>query len=146
MFFINFFCLLYMLFPFITYFKNIKCRMHFHFYLFFLVPPTILSQETITYDQGGKTTVLKCYVRSYLPLSSAVWCRLLPNNECLDKKSSIVLNGRGLRTIIFETSEELESASYKCKASNIIGAVESPHVQLHEKENDGIYYLVIIMT
>lgn len=108
-------------------------------FFFLLVQPTILSEETITYDQGGKTTVLKCNVRSYLPLTSAVWCRLLPNNECLNKKSRIILNGKGLRTIIFETSEELESATYKCKASNIVGAVESLPVKLNEKENDGIY-------
>ncbi|VDI30739.1 Hypothetical predicted protein, partial [Mytilus galloprovincialis] len=100
------------------------------------VPPKMFPPKTITYDEGGKTTVLKCYVRSYLPLKSAMWCRLLPNNECLDKKSSMASNGKGLRTIIYETSEELESAIYKCKASNIIGAVESPPIQLHENEKD----------
>ncbi|CAG2225393.1 unnamed protein product [Mytilus edulis] len=46
-------------------------------------------------------------------------------------------NGKGLRAIVFETSEELESA-YQCKASNIIGSVESPHVQLNENENNEI--------
>ncbi|CAC5411131.1 unnamed protein product [Mytilus coruscus] len=100
------------------------------------VPPKILSQETIKYDQGGKTTVLKCNVLSYLPLTSAAWCRLLPQNECVDIQSSIVWKGKGLRTIIFETSEELESATYKCMAGNIIGVVESPPVQLNENEND----------
>lgn len=105
---------------------------------FLLVPPTIVSQETITYDQGGNTTLLNCHVQSFLPLTSASLCKVT-NNECWEKKSRIVSNGKGQNTIISEIQDYAKSDTYKCKASNIIGTVESKIELPNEKEVAGNY-------
>ncbi|CAC5355627.1 unnamed protein product [Mytilus coruscus] len=98
---------------------------------FIPVPPIILSQETIETD--GRI-ILKCYVRSYIPLTSVIWYKGPGENICSDAKSNNVCSSNGMRTLTFESSVDYDITTYTCRASNLIGAVESIHVQLYDEE------------
>lgn len=99
-----------------------------------LVPPEILSQEIFeSYGDEGNIG-LKCYVRSYLPLTSMKWFKEPGESMFIDIKSNNVFSRNGIKTLTFEIHEKDNRATYKCIASNIFGTVESDPIQLNGKQ------------
>ncbi|CAC5383849.1 unnamed protein product [Mytilus coruscus] len=93
------------------------------------VPPLILSQEMIESD--GRNIELKCYLRSHLPLTSVIWCKEPGDRMFPDIKSYNGFSRNGIRALTYETRKKDDLATYKCKASNIIGTVESDPIQVN---------------
>lgn len=108
--------------------------------LFVLVPPEMLAQGVITSEPVGKNVVLKCIVKSYLPLTSLIWCNEHREHVLMDTKSSNVFSRKGIKPVMFETYLEYESETYKCVASNIIGSVESKPVQVYGSRHEGKHF------
>lgn len=96
-----------------------------------LVPPEIFSQEIV--ESEGQTFEPKCYVKSFLPLTSVIWCKEPGEHISTDIKSENVFSRKGIRTLTCEAREKDDIASYKCIASNIIGTVESDPVHINGK-------------
>ncbi|XP_076084462.1 uncharacterized protein LOC143055213 [Mytilus galloprovincialis] len=102
------------------------------------VPPDILSQEIVESERG--TFEPKCYVKSYLPLTSVTWCKEPGELISTDIKSENVFSRNGIRTLTCAIIEKDELASYKCIASNIIGTVESDPVHINDDERQKIIH------
>ncbi|VDI30733.1 Hypothetical predicted protein [Mytilus galloprovincialis] len=90
----------------------------------------MLSQETIETD--GRI-ILKCYVRSYLPLTSVVWYKEPGKNICSDAPPNNVCSINGMRTLTFASLVDYDITTYTCRASNFIGALKSNYVQLNDQ-------------
>ncbi|CAG2205881.1 unnamed protein product [Mytilus edulis] len=89
----------------------------------------VLSKETI--ETEGRI-ILKCYLRSYLPLTSVIWYTGPGENIFTDTRSNNICSSNGMRTLTFESPVDNDITTYTCRASNLIGAVESNHVHLNE--------------